>query len=184
MITYEDFYTPSQKALHDAHDSARLANVVIASNVRDEIQPEHRPFIEASDFFFLATVDARGMPTVSYKGGAPGFVRILDPKTIVFPNYDGNGMFLSMGNVGETSKVGLLFIDMVTPNRVRLQGEATVSPDDPEMASYPGANMVVRVNVDACFLNCARYIHKHQRVETSRYVPDAKGDAPFPAWKR
>lgn len=184
MITYETFYSDAQKAFQRDHDSERLANVVIQANVTDHIQPEHRPFIEKSDFFFLATVDAAGMPTVSYKGGAPGFARILDETTLVFPNYDGNGMFLSMGNARETGKVGLLFIDMETPNRVRLQGEATVSADDPEMAAYPGANMIVRVKVASCFLNCARYIHKHSRVEASRYVPDADGKAPFPSWKR
>lgn len=184
MITYDDFYTDAQKTLQEGHDSVRLANVVIAANVADFIQEEHMPFITSRDFFFLSTVDARGMPTVNYKGGAPGFVHIVDPKTLVFPNYDGNGMFISMGNMAETAKVGMLFIDMETPHRVRLQGTATVSPDDPEIARYPGANMVVRVDVEACFLNCGRYIHKHQRVASSKYVPDATGKQPFPAWKR
>jgi len=184
MITYDDFYTDAQKTLHRNHDSERLANVVIAANVADAIQEEHVPFIASRDFFFLSTVDENGMPTVNYKGGAPGFVHVADPKTLIFPIYDGNGMFLSMGNVTRTSKVGLLFINMETPHRVRVQGEASASADDPAMERYPGANMVVRVAVRSCFLNCGRYIHKHQRLESSRYVPDVNGDQPFPAWKR
>lgn len=184
MITYESFYSDAQKALQKAHDSERLASVVIEANVDDFIQDEHASFISSRDFFFLSTVDAEGMPTVSYKGGAPGFVRVADPKTLIFPNYDGNGMFLSMGNASQTAKVGLLFIDMETPHRVRLQGEATVSEDDPELAAYPGANLIVRIAVTACFLNCGRYIHKHKRLESSRYVPDVNGRQPFPSWKR
>lgn len=184
MLTSDEFYTDEQRALQKRHDSERLADVVVQAIVRDEIEEPHIPFIESRDFFFLATVSADGEPTVSYKGGAPGMVKVLDSKTIVFPNYDGNGMFKSMGNIVAGAKVGLLFIDMVTPNRVRVQGNATISSDDPEMANYPGANLIVRVDVTSCFLNCARYIHKHQRVEDSPYVPDNKGEQPHPSWKR
>lgn len=124
------------------------------------------------------------MPTVNYKGGAPGFVQIPDPKRIVFPNYDGNGMFLSMANAEQTAKVGLLFMDFETPHLVRVQGTASVSHEATDIARFPGANMVVTMAVESCFLNCGRYIHKHLRVETSKYVPDANGKQPFPAWKR
>ena len=93
-------------------------------------------------------------------------------------------MFLSMGNIVETSKIGLLFIDFETPNRIRVQATATLSKDDPLMANYPGAQLIVRAKVDKVFLNCARLIHKHTRVSTSPYVPDENGETPFPAWKR
>ena len=171
MITYESFYTDAQKVLHKGHDSERLASIVIAANVAEFIQDEHRSFIESRDFFFLSSADADGMPTVSYKGGAPGFIHIINPKTLVFPNYDGNGMFLSVGNLNETAKVGMLFIDMETPHWVRLQGTATVSADDPEMSRCPGANMVIRVAVESCFLNCGRYIRKHQRIAAKNTSP-------------
>ena len=184
MLTADEFYTDEQRALQAENDSVNLADVVVKAIVRDEIEEQNVPFITSRDFFFLSTVSADGEPTVSYKGGAPGIVKVLDSRTLVFPSYDGNGMFKSMGNVVATGKIGLLFIDMETPNRIRVQGEATVSKDDPEMASYPGANMIVRVNVTSCFLNCARYIHKHSRVEQSPYVPDADGNQPYPSWKR
>ena len=124
------------------------------------------------------------MPTVSYKGGAPGVVRVVDEQTLAFPNYDGNGMFLSIGNIDENHKIGMLFIDLETPNRVRVQATASVAQDDDLLDAWPGANLVVRAHVEKVFHNCGRYIHKHQRIETSRYVPGPDGEIPYPAWKR
>lgn len=184
MLTADEFYTSEQRELQKRFESTRLADTVVTAIVRDEIEEPHVPFIESRDFFFLSTVSAEGEPTVSYKGGPVGIVKVLDPRTLVFPSYDGNGMFKSMGNIKAASKVGLLFIDMETPNRIRVQGNATLTEDDPELARYPGANMLVRVAVTSCFLNCARYIHKHQRVAASPYVPDQNGEQPHPSWKR
>jgi uncharacterized protein len=179
------FYTESQKKLQEQFESRALADRVEQAIVADAIDPGlHQPFIESRDFFFLTTVNGSGEPTVSYKGGNVGIVTVVDPHTIAFPNYDGNGMFLSMGNIAETSKIGLLFIDFETPNRVRMQARASVSVDDPLLAKYPGATLIVRAKVDKVFLNCARLIHKHARVATSPYVPDASGKTPYPSWKR
>lgn len=180
----EAFYTEAQRAMQARQGHTKLADTVQNAIVWDVVEGPNVDFIESRDFFFLATVDSRGRPTVSYKGGPPGVVHVVDPKTLVFPIYDGNGMYLSAANAGETGQVGLLFIDFETPNRVRVQGRASVSHDDPELARYPGAKMLVRVAVDHCFLNCARYIHKHSRVEASPYVPDAEGRQPHPSWKR
>jgi predicted pyridoxine 5'-phosphate oxidase superfamily flavin-nucleotide-binding protein len=179
------FYTESQRELQACFDSTRLAERIEQAIVTDQIVPElHQPFIESRDFFFLATVNARGEPTVSHKGGPVGVVTVVDTTTLAFPSYDGNGMFLSMGNIAETGKIGMLFIDFETPNRMRVQATATVSTDDPLMAKYPGAQLIVRAKVDKVFLNCARLVHKHQRVAVSPYVPDQDGETPFPAWKR
>jgi len=180
-----DFYTESQKQLQAAFDSRRLAERVEEAIVTDVIVPHvHQPFIESRDFFFLTTVSAQGEPTVSYKGGPVGVVTVVDPTTLAFPSYDGNGMFLSMGNIAETGKIGMLFIDFETPNRMRVQATASIRADDPLLAKYPGAQLLVRAKVDKVFLNCARLIHKHQRVSASPYVPDKDGHTPFPAWKR
>ena len=179
------FYTESQKQLQDTFESRRLAERVEAAIVTDEIVPElHQGFIESRDFFFLATVNAQGEPTVSHKGGPVGVVTVIDATTLAFPSYDGNGMFLSMGNIAETGKIGMLFIDFETPNRVRVQATATISTDDPLLAKYPGAQLLVRAKVEKVFLNCARLIHKYKRVAASPYVPDQNGETPFPAWKR
>jgi len=184
MPSPDDFYSDSQRKIQAEHDSVNLADAVVAAIVSDEIQEEQIEFISARDYFFLSTVNAQGEPTVSYKGGSVGMVQIVSTTKIVFPNYDGNGMFYSMGNTNETGKVGMLFIDMETPLRVRLQGTASLSTDVDLMSRFPGANMVVEVDVDSVFYNCARYIHKHKRVETSKYLPNDKGEQPFPAWKR
>ena len=184
MPSPDEFYTDAQRQLQTEHDSSKLAAAVVSAIVTDEIPPEQFAFVSSRDFFFLSTVNARGEPTVSYKGGPVGVVQIESPARIMFPNYDGNGMFYSMGNVSETAKVGLLFIDMETPMRLRVQGTAKVSKDADLVARYPGSNMVVVVDIDSVFVNCARYIHRHKRVETSKYVPDESGEQPYPAWKR
>ncbi|MEM7017798.1 MAG: pyridoxamine 5'-phosphate oxidase family protein [Pseudomonadota bacterium] len=111
-------------------------------------------------------------------------VKVIDNKTLAFPAYDGNGMFLSLGNISDTAKIGLLFIDFETPNRIRVQATASVQQDSPLLSDYPGAIAVVSAQVDAVFVNCARYIHKYQRLETSPYVPDEQGEQPLPNWKR
>ena len=178
------FYTAAQREMQRAQGLDRLANTVAGAIVWEEIDDEVRGFVESRDFFFLATVDGEGRPTVSHKGGPVGVVQVVSPRQVIFPAYDGNAMFLSMGNAAETGQVGLLFIDFETPNRVRLYGSATVSSDDLDMALFPGAKMLVRVAVETVFLNCARYIHKHRRVEASPYVPGPDGRQPHPSWKR
>lgn len=134
--------------------------------------------------FFLATVDHRGRPTVSYKGGAPGFVRIVGPGTLVFPAYDGNGMFLSLGNISATANVGMLFIDFGSPRRLRVQGTARVVPNGGPHGDYPGAQYLIEVTAEQVFVNCGRYIHKLESRSLSPHVPDENGRQPFPAWKR
>lgn len=178
------FYTKAQRALQKQAQHEKLSEVVVHAIVRDELEEIHTDYINSRDYFFLSTVDASGMPTVSYKGGAVGFCKVMSPNRLIFPNYDGNGMWLSMGNIDEASNVGLLFMDMVTPWRIRVQGRAKLSRDPDLLAQFPGANMVVDVDITVVFQNCARYIHKHTRVEQSPYVPDADGAQPFPAWKR
>jgi hypothetical protein len=134
--------------------------------------------------FFLATADEHGFPQCSYKGGDPGFVRVLDERTIAFPCYDGNGMFLSMGNVLANAHVGLLFVDFQRPSRLRLNGIASIDADDPLTAEYERAQFVVRVRATHVFPNCPRYIHKLELVERSRFVPRQASEPPIPDWKR
>jgi predicted pyridoxine 5'-phosphate oxidase superfamily flavin-nucleotide-binding protein len=178
------FYGDAQRRLQDEFDSRVIADVLEAAIVRPQIDEEAKAFIESRSFFFLSTVDADGHPTVSHKGGAAGFVRVTDPSTIVFPSYDGNGMFLSMGNIAGDGRIGLLFMDFERPHRLRAHANAVVSRDDPMMDEYPGADLVVRATVTSLFVNCPRYISPHTTVGTSQYVPDATGQAPLPGWKK
>ena len=177
-------YHDGNRRLQDQFDSRRLADRLEEVKVRDHIDEGDRAFLERLDMFFLATADAQGRPNCSYKGGDPGLVRVLDPRTLAFPGYDGNGMFLSLGNALVNPEVGLLFIDFQRRRRLRLNGTATVSLDDALLGSWPGARQVVRVAVREVFPNCPRYIHQMELVERSRFVPKADEEAPVPEWKR
>lgn len=179
-----DFFNDHHRALQDQFETRNLADRVAAITVHAEITEQDRLFIESRDMFFLATVDEQGQPSCSYKGGEPGFIKVIDTKTIAFPSYDGNGMFLSLGNIQATAKVGLLFLDFEKPNRLRLHGTASFQQDDPLMQDYPGADLIVRVAVSEVFINCPRYIHRYQKIAASQYVPSETGDAPYAQWKR
>jgi len=178
------FYHEGCRALQDRFDTRRLADRIEQRLVADRIGKEDKAFIESRDMFFLATVDADHQPSCSYKGGDPGFVRVVDPGTLAFPTYDGNGMFLSMGNVVLNRRVGLFFIDFRQPKRLRVSGEASLQLDDPLLAAYPEAQLIVRVAVTRIFPNCPRYIHRLAPVERSSFVPRAGCATPVPAWKK
>lgn len=180
----DDFYRPQQRALQDEFQTRALADTHIQTIVHPEIQDAERAFIESRDMFFLATTDEHGQPSCSYKGGAPGLVRVLDPRTLAFPNYDGNGMYLSLGNVRAMAKVGILFIDFETPHRLRVHGTATVHRSDPLIDAWPEAELVVRVAVSQLWINCPRYIHRYQKLASSRYVPKEQCKTPMAEWKR
>jgi uncharacterized protein len=181
-----DLYNEGARELQARFDTRRLADRLQEVKVHDALTADDRTFIESLDMFFLATADADGHPQCSYKGGDPGFVAVLDEHTVAFPNYDGNGMYLSAGNLRVNPHVALLFIDFSAdrPRRLRLNGEASIEADDPLLARFPGSQFVVRVSVRAIFPNCPRYIHKMQRAERSPYVPRADRAVPVPEWKR
>jgi predicted pyridoxine 5'-phosphate oxidase superfamily flavin-nucleotide-binding protein len=177
-------YHDGSRSLQDRFDTRALADRIDHLLVSDSIGEHDRAFIEQRDMFFLATADSEGRPTCSYKGGEPGFVRVLDEHTLAFPNYDGNGMYLSTGNVLVNSAVGMLFIDFEQGHRMRLEGSASVDLDDPLAGDYPEAQFVVRVRARAVYPNCPRYIHRYQLVRRSRFVPRTECLTPVPAWKR
>ena len=177
-------YNRRSRQLQDRFDTRRLADRIEERIVHDTIDDGDRAFIEARDMFFIATVDEEGQPQSSYKGGAPGFVRVLDEHTIAFPVYDGNGMYLTAGNLLATKKVGLLFIDLEGRKRMRLNGTASIDDDDPLLPEYPEAQLVVRVHATEVFPNCPRYIHEYKLVARSRFVPKTECETPVPQWKR
>jgi predicted pyridoxine 5'-phosphate oxidase superfamily flavin-nucleotide-binding protein len=172
------------RVLQDRFDTRRIADRIDDLLVKDTIGPGDRALIEAADCFFLATADEEGRPTCSYKGGDPGFVKVVDETTIAFPNYDGNGMYLSMGNVLRNPHVGLLFIDFERGHRMRLDGEASIDERDPLLADWPEAQFVVRVRARQVFPNCPRYIHRRTLVRRSEFVPRNGCATPVPDWKR
>lgn len=176
-------YHEGNRRLQDQFDSRRIADRLEQVTLHDTFIPGDVEFIENCAMFFLATADADGWPDVSYKGGMPGFVRVTGPDELAFPVYDGNGMFKSIGNLLVNPKLGMLFIDFEEQNRMRVQGSATVSSEDPLMESFPGAQLVVRVKAERIFPNCPRYIHLMKMVEPSVYAPEAGYKPPVPDWK-
>ena len=177
-------YSAASRKLQDRFDTRRLADRIEERIVHDRIDDGDRVFIEARDMFFIATTDEEGQPQCSYKGGEPGFVRVLDDTTIAFPIYDGNGMYLTAGNLVATKNVGLLFIDFEGRKRMRLNGVASVDDADPLLSDYPEAQLIVRVTATEVFPNCPRYIHEYKLVNRSRFVPKAECETPVPQWKR
>jgi uncharacterized protein len=176
-------YHDGSRNLQDRFDSRRIADRLDAVTYGTALEDEDREFIEGSDHFFLASADAEGRPDCSYKGGLPGFVRVLSPGELAWPDYDGNGQFRSIGNLLVNPNAGLLFVDWQRPGRLRVNGVATVTGDDPLLAKWEGAQLVVRLAVRQVFPNCPRYIHRMQRLETSAFVPREGHECPRPGWK-
>jgi hypothetical protein len=177
-------YHEGNRRLQDTFESRRISDRLEEKLTRTAFTPEDTVFIESAIYFFIATADGQGNPDCSFKGGPPGFVRVSAANELAFPDYDGNGMFKSLGNVLINPQVGLLFIDMhEKPRRLRVNGTARISREDPLLQTTVGAQLMVRVTARAIFPNCPRYIPKLQLVEPSIYVP-RRGQAPVePAWK-
>jgi predicted pyridoxine 5'-phosphate oxidase superfamily flavin-nucleotide-binding protein len=176
-------YHDGSRRLQDAFQTRRLADRLEEVIAHAVFTDADRAFIESRPMFFLATADAAGRPDCSYKGGRPGFVKVVGPSTLAFPSYDGNGMFKSLGNLLVNPSVGLLFIDFESPRRLRVNGRASVDEHDPLRPTFVGAQCVVRVEAETIFPNCPRYIHRMQAVETSPYAPAEGHTPPVPEWK-
>jgi predicted pyridoxine 5'-phosphate oxidase superfamily flavin-nucleotide-binding protein len=177
-------YHDGNRRLQDQFDSRRISDRLEEKLTRTAFTADDKAFIESAIYFFISTADAEGRPDCSFKGGAPGFVRVTGESEVAFPDYDGNGMFKSLGNLLVNANVGLLFIDLHDrPRRLRVNGSASVRRDDPLLGETVGAQLIVRVTARAIFPNCPRYIPKMQLAEPSIYVPQAGAEPVEPAWK-
>jgi uncharacterized protein len=178
------YYGKQQRALQAKFGTEKMADRIEQLASHNEFNDDVKGFIEHSEMFFLTTINDKGQPTVSYKGGDMGFVKVLDSNTLIFPSYDGNGMFLSMGNIVGNANIGMLFISFQMPHRIRVQGTATISQDAKLLAHYKEADFVVTVKLSELWQNCPRYIPKMEKVRDSRYVPRADCETPLAEWKR
>jgi uncharacterized protein len=184
-MTDSIMYHDGNRRLQDQFESRRISDRLEQRLTRREFTADDKAFIESLPYFFFATADARGRPDCSHKGGMPGFVRVTGPSELAFPDYDGNGMFKSLGNILVNPEVGLLFIAMHgdKPRRLRVNGQAKLSDRDPFLAETVGAQLIVRVVARAIFPNCPRYIPAMQLLEPSVYAPRPGCEPPEPAWK-
>lgn len=176
-------YHEGMRQLQDARETRQLADRLAQVSARTAFAEADRLFIHRCPMLFVATADTDGRPDCSYKGGLPGFVRVLDDRTLAFPDYDGNGMYRTWGNALVNPRVGLLFIDFENPKRLRVNGTAELSFEDPLRAEYPGSVFIVRVTASRIFGNCPRYIHRMTLVEHSVYMPRTDHTPPVPEWK-
>jgi predicted pyridoxine 5'-phosphate oxidase superfamily flavin-nucleotide-binding protein len=182
-MTDSKLYHEGNRGLQDRFQSRKISDRLEEVTTRTQFTEGDRGIIENATYFFLATADREGRPDCSFKGGAPGFVRVISPSELVFPDFDGNGMFKSLGNIEVNSEIGMLFIDFEKPRRLRVNGSAVVRADDPLLAQTVGAQLIVRVTPRVIFPNCPRYIPTLKIAEHSSYAPHAGRDFPEPAWK-
>jgi len=177
-------YHEGNRELQARFGSRALADRLEEKLRRDRFTEDDAAFIAAQPFFFLATADADGRPDCSFKGGEPGFVRVAAPDLLVFPDYDGNGMFKSLGNLKANPQVGLLFMSVgEKPARLRVNGTVELAFDDPMLDAMPGGQLLVKVTPVDIFPNCPRYIPRLEMVEPSPYVPHADSPPLEPKWK-
>jgi len=179
----DDFYHAGQRQLQQEFQSTALADRLEKIIVQPTLDEDAQAFIQAQDHFFLTTVDASGFPTVSYKGGDAGFVCVTDAKTLLFPCFDGNGMWRSMGNIAAHDKIGMLFINMVEPHRVRVQGTARLIRDPEQLQQWQDVGLAVEVSITHCWINCPRYIHPMHKGQQSPHVPSAHRPTQPADWK-
>ena len=180
----DSMFHEGMRKLQDMRETRKIADRLEQVIVHAAFSESDKAFIQNCPMVFVATADTDARPDCSYKGGLPGFVRVINDQTLVFPDYDGNGMYRSWGNLDVNPHIGLLFIDFENQSRLRVNGTAKISKDDPLHSEYPGAVFVIRVTAEKIFPACPRYIHKMQLVELSTYVPKENYSPPIPQWKK
>ena len=166
-----EFYQSGHRQLQEEFQSTALADRLEEIIVVPALDADAQTFISQQDHFFLTTVDADGFPTVSYKGGHTGFVHVQDETTLLFPCFDGNGMWFSMGNIADHGKIGMLFINTIEPHRLRVHGTARLVRDPEVLARWKDVGLAVEVTLTRTWINCPRYIHPMEKRGQSHHVP-------------
>ena len=125
----------SEERIQDERDSLNRAKRFYDKQVKDRLTPEMQEFIRRQPMMFVATADTSGACDCSPRFGAPGFVRMVDPKTLAYPEFRGNGVFASLGNIAENPAIGLLFVDFLKTS-VGLHVNGKAERRDPDAVSY------------------------------------------------
>lgn len=176
------FYHDGMRALQDRFDGRRVADALAAHRRRYDFWPEDRALIEQTPFFFIAT-SFGGYTDCSLRSGMPGFVKTVGPGLIKFPEYDGNSMYRTLGNIARNPSVGLLFVKFDGQTlRVRMNGTAEILDDPAALARHHAAKVVVRVDCEI-YSNCPRSVHDLAGGDLSAYLPREGYDTPAPQWK-
>jgi predicted pyridoxine 5'-phosphate oxidase superfamily flavin-nucleotide-binding protein len=182
MADRREFYHDGMRALQDRFDGRRVADRLAERRRRHDFWDEDRILIETSSFFFIAT-SHQDYTDCSMRSGMPGFVHIVAPGTIEFPEYDGNSMYRTLGNISRNPNVGVLFVKFDGKTaRLRINGTAAIIDDADTLARHHAAKLVVRVKCEL-FSNCPRAVHDLQADRLSEYLPGPGYEPPAPEWK-
>jgi predicted pyridoxine 5'-phosphate oxidase superfamily flavin-nucleotide-binding protein len=184
-----NFFHEGMRELQDRYEGRAVADRLEEHRMHTRFTDNDRRMIEAAPFFFLATATQDSVDC-SFKGGEPGFVRVVGDGELAWPDYDGNRMYRSLGNIQQNNRVGLLFLRFDghqfdgSAARLRINGRASIDEAADAITDLPGAKRVIRVAVDHIFPNCPRYIPKMEFIESSVYAPQEGCVPPEPEWKQ
>lgn len=182
MDAKPEFYHDGMRELQDRFDGRRVADLLADHRRRYDFWDADREMIETAPFLFIATSYA-DHTDCSLRSGMPGFIKIVGPGVLEFPEYDGNSMYRTLGNISRNPNVGLLFVrfDGTTP-RIRINGRASILDAAADLTRHHGAKLVVRVECEI-FSNCPRSVHDLQTGKLSAYLPRPGYEPPPPEWK-
>jgi len=181
------FFHPGMRELQDRFEGRAVPDRLADNRMRTIFSGTDREFIETSSFFFLSTATPESVDC-SFKGGDPGFVRVVGENVLEWPDYDGNRMYRSLGNIIRNPRVGLMFIRFDGTRfdgsaRLRVNGTAVLDESDAAREGLPGAKRIIRMTAEHIFTNCPRYIPVMATGEGSAYTPRDGYTPPDPAWK-
>lgn len=158
-------FTPTVKAIQERRGSrAAYARMEANGAWRDRVDPELAAFIAERDSFVIATASAQGQPYVQHRGGPPGFLRVLDERTLGFADYRGNRQYITVGNLADNDRAVMLLIDYASRRRVKIWGRARVVEDPDVVArlmppSYKATpEQAILFEIDAWDANCPKHI--------------------------
>lgn len=144
---------------HGAQTPSRPGRVVSGT----ELSSDQVDLVRGADTFFIGTCHPHGAADASHRGGNPGFVQVESPTTVRWPDYDGNAMFMTLGNLALDPRVGLLFLDWSSGTLLHLSGRAVLDWDQRSAATMPGAQRVVGMSIDA--------VQQRERAVSMRWTP-------------
>jgi predicted pyridoxine 5'-phosphate oxidase superfamily flavin-nucleotide-binding protein len=161
-------FTPAVKAIQSDNGSrTAYANVEQGRGWQTSVTPELTAFLAGLDMFYLGTANAEGQPYIQYRGGAPGFLKVVDDKTLGFADFGGNRQYITLGNLSENPKAFIFLMDYVNSRRIKLWGTARVVDNDPDLLEqlqdevYPGrVERAILFSIEAWDVNCPQHIHK------------------------
>jgi predicted pyridoxine 5'-phosphate oxidase superfamily flavin-nucleotide-binding protein len=161
-------FTPAVKTIQtDKGSRTAYAKVEQGRGWQTEVTPELASFLSVLDMFYLGTANAEGQPYIQYRGGAPGFLKVIDEKTLGFADFGGNRQYITLGNLDDNSKAFIFLMDYANSRRIKLWGTARVVEDDPDLlerlqdTEYPGrVELAILFSIDAWDVNCPQHIHK------------------------